>query len=181
MAELTDRGKASLRRVHSGVQVLPDLKVEVKAEFVFEFALDLRSTEQGTEAKTEYLKAPHRSGPHNGRDRGGQPLPAGGFAFQLRATRPGQRIVFGAAVVVALAPFGRNPALLFEAVEGRIQRALLDLQDFVGHLPDALCDGPAVPGSKRKGFEDQQIEGALNEVGGLAPRLSTTDYIDSCR
>src|ERR1700688_358722 len=57
-------------------------------------------------------------GPDNGRDRAGQPLPTDRLALKLSSARLGQRIIFGAAVVFALAPLGLNPALLLQSVQG---------------------------------------------------------------
>ena len=51
--------------------------------------------------------------------------------------------------------------------------ALLDLKNFVGDLLNALGDGPAVLGLQRDGFEDEQVERALNEI----TRFSHTMFI----
>jgi hypothetical protein len=42
--------------------------------------------------------------------------------------------------------------------------SLLDLKDFVGNLLNAFGDGPAVLGLQRDGFEDEQVERALDEI-----------------
>src|SRR5215813_1469466 len=64
---------------------------------------------------------------------------------------------------------------LLKAVGRRIKRALLDLESRSGDLLDALCYSPAVRGFERDGFENQQIERSLNEIGRLChkPKLST--------
>ena len=57
-----------------------------------------------------------------------------------------------------------------EAVERGVEGALLDLENILGDLLDALGDGPAVLGLESQGFEDQEIEGALNKIVGFAHR-----------
>ena len=49
--------------------------------------------------------------------------------------------VLGSAVVVGNAPLGPNGAIELEAMEGRIERSLLDLQYFIGEQMDCLRDG----------------------------------------
>jgi len=57
--------------------------------------------------------------------------------------------------------------LFFQALQRRVQRSLLDLEDVIRELTDPLRDRPAVQRLERDGLEDQQIDGALNEIGGL--------------
>jgi hypothetical protein len=53
-------------------------------------------------------------------------------------------------------------------MERGVERALIHLQDVVRNPANALGDGPAVHGLEGNGFQDQEIESALNEVGGFA-------------
>ena len=64
--------------------------------------------------------------------------------------------------------FRLDPTLLFETVEGGIEGALLDEEDIAGDLLDAFGDGPAVDGRYGDGFEDEQVESALDEIGWSA-------------
>ena len=80
----------------------------------------------------------------------------------------GERVKFGVASGFGFPPFRADPALVFEAVERRIKGSLRDLQHFLRDLPDALGDGPAVLGLRGEGFENQDVEGALDEVGWLS-------------
>ena len=79
----------------------------------------------------------------------------------------GKTIEARAPVVLGRAPLGGDPALPLEALQRGIERALLDLQDVVGELADPLRDRPAVQRLERDRLQDQQIDGALNEIGGL--------------
>ena len=89
---------------------------------------------------------------------------------------PGERVELCHAAGFRGPPFGRDPALLLEAVQRRVKRALLDLKSLPGDLLDALCDRPTVLGFERDGLQNQQIERSLNEIGRLChiPSLSTT-------
>ena len=71
-------------------------------------------------------------------------------------------------MVVLFAPLRFDPAALLEAVEGRVQGSLIHLEHFPGYLPDALGDAPAVHGFQRNGFEDQEIQSALDQIGWFA-------------
>jgi len=54
---------------------------------------------------------------------------------------------------------------VFEAVQGRVEGALGNLDHVTGDLLEALCDGIPVDGSHGNHFQDQQVEGALREIG----------------
>jgi hypothetical protein len=56
---------------------------------------------------------------------------------------------------------------MFESREGRVEGALLDLQNLTRQLPDAPRDRPAVLWLELQRLEDQEIERSLNEVDGL--------------
>src|SRR5262249_6129124 len=77
----------------------------------------------------------------------------------------GEVVVLGAAAQLRDLPLGLDPAPVLETMEGRIERALVDLQDVLGNLLDALGDGPAVLGILLQRAEDQQIERAGQQIG----------------
>lgn len=87
-------------------------------------------------------------------DCGGEAAPVGGFLFELGAARRGQRIKLGLPACLGFFPFGFNPGFLFQAVQSRVERALLDLQDVARNLLNAFGDSPAVLGFKRNGFKN---------------------------
>ena len=94
-------------------------------------------------------------------DGGGKPTPAFSFFFKLRASRGGERIKPGLAAGFGLIPSGAYPPLLLQAVQSRIKRALLHLQDILRYLLNAFGNGPAVLGFERDRLEYEQIKGAL--------------------
>src|SRR5262245_52356422 len=96
-----------------------------------------------------------------------QAIPRRLFLFETLLAGLRQSIEARAAVVLGRAPVGGDPALAFEALQSGVERALLDLQDLVRQLADALRNRPAVQRLERDRFHDQQVDGALNEVGRL--------------
>src|SRR6185369_11244112 len=108
-------------------------------------------------------------------DGGRETVPLLDFAAEFLFSSDGQGIVFGATVVFGFAPLGADPTLLLEAVESGIERTLLDLEDLFRHYLDALRDGPAVHGLLGDHAHDEEVEGSLDEVGGLH-ECSLLDY-----
>jgi hypothetical protein len=65
-------------------------------------------------------------------------------------------------------------------MEGGIERSLLDDEDFFRNLANALGDAVAVDGAESDDFEDEHVEGALQQVSaidGSHKCLSMTFYI----
>jgi hypothetical protein len=54
--------------------------------------------------------------------------------------------------------------LMFEAVERGVEGALLDFETILGDLLDAQQNSIAVEGAQGDGFEDEHVEGALQQV-----------------
>ena len=92
-------------------------------------------------------------------------LPALRFGLEASAAGARELVEPGAALGFRLAPFGRKPAGLFHAVEGREKRSSFDLECSVGDLGDATRDAHAVHLIERERFQDQEIEGALEKFG----------------
>jgi len=79
------------------------------------------------------------------------------------AVSPGAR-----PVVLRLLPLGLDPALLLELEEGRVERPFAHLKDVARERPQAQADGPAVHRLERQDLQEQEVEGALDEVARLA-------------
>ena len=84
-----------------------------------------------------------------------KPLPVRKFFLQLLFAGFGQGVELGFSPGVGLLPFRRDPALLFESMERRIERALGDLQRIFADLFDPFCDGPAMLWLDGNGFKDE--------------------------
>src|SRR3954470_12566899 len=97
-------------------------------------------------------------------DGGCHALPFPRFDGELTAARRGEVVILGAAAQLRYFPLGLDPALVLEAMEGRIERALVDLQDVSRNLLDTLGDGPAVQGILLQRAQDQQSERAGEQI-----------------
>jgi hypothetical protein len=87
------------------------------------------------------------------------------FVPELLAAAGSEGVVFGFAVVFGDAPFGGEEILALEAVEGGVEGALFDGEGSAGDLFDAQEDAVAVKAAEGDGFEDEEVEGALEEFG----------------
>src|SRR4030081_1510024 len=76
-------------------------------------------------------------GAHDHRNSRGEPLPVRRLLIERLAPGASQRIILRAAVVIAFAPFGFNPTLLLQLMQGRIKRTLAYLEHLLRHLLDA--------------------------------------------
>jgi len=87
-----------------------------------------------------------------------------GFGLELPAPKRAEPVKLGATVVVRRAPRGQQPASHFQAMQGRIQRALFDLQHVIRRTLDELRDAVAVQRSAAERLEDQHVERAGQEI-----------------
>src|SRR5215831_6782404 len=67
--------------------------------------------------------------------------------------------------------------MLFQPMQSRVKRSLVDLQHVFGELADALGDAPSMHGLERYGLQDQEVKGPLDKIVRLAHRrlLSIND------
>src|SRR6185369_14823859 len=98
---------------------------------------------------------------HDAADGGGEAGPLLGFVVQLLPAGRGEVIKAGTPAEFGDTPFSLDPALMLEAMQGGVERALVDPQDVLRDLLDALGDGPAVHGLVLEGAKNEQVESAL--------------------
>lgn len=103
----------------------------------------------------------------NAGDGGGEPLPLGGFANELFAAGGGEGVEAGFAIVGGDTPFGRNPATLFEALKGGVERAMFDEEFLFGSVLNGAGDALAVLWPEDKGAQDEQVESTLKKFETL--------------
>ena len=120
--------------------------------------------------------------PHDSGDRGGQALPPCRLVDDCVTSCLGKGVVPRPAVRIRRPPLGGNPALSFELVQRGVQRALTDPQHVARHLPDTLCDRPAVHRLQRDRLQNQQVQRALDEIEarGLRNTVVCIDEIQKC-
>src|SRR5262245_41457741 len=97
-------------------------------------------------------------------DGAGECLPGLSLVSRPTPAFGGERVDLGPAAVLRGAPGRRDPALVLQPIEGRVERPLVDLEYFARQLMDPFAEGPAVGGAELQGPEDEEVEGALEQV-----------------
>src|SRR6185437_11043285 len=101
----------------------------------------------------------------------------GGLGSELAAALRGELIELRFAIVFGETPVGFEPAALFHAMEGGVERAFFYLEPLIGRVANPRRDGVAVSGAPGEGLEDEEVERALEEIevggahGGCSPEL----------
>ncbi len=85
---------------------------------------------------------------------------------ELLFTRGCEPIVFEFALLVLprWLPFGGQPTFALEAMQGRVKRAVLDLQQVFCSALNVFCDLVAVSGAKPECTQDEHVESALQQL-----------------
>ena len=80
------------------------------------------------------------------------------------AASRGEAIVFGPTLVLRGPPLALHQAAVLQAVEGRVERALLYLERVVAQLLDPARDAESVHRLPAESLEDNDVQAALEEV-----------------
>ena len=64
-------------------------------------------------------------------------------------------------------PFRLQPAAILQAVERRVERPLLELEELAGDLPHPLGDGVAMNRPQRHHLQDEHVERSPQKLGFL--------------
>jgi hypothetical protein len=88
------------------------------------------------------------------RDGRRQPLPVRRLRFELPSAQAGERVKLRSPVVFRLLPLGRDPALLLQLVQCRVERSFADLKHIAGDRSQAKTDGPPMQGLQRQDFSE---------------------------
>src|ERR1700722_9289279 len=104
-------------------------------------------------------------GAENEADALDQPLPTSGLGIKLLTAFSCQLVELGFTPGLSLFPIGRQEPAIFQPVQCRVQRTFRNLNDTAGYLFQPLRDGVSVNRLNRDCLQDQQVEGALREVG----------------
>lgn len=135
-----------------GLQILRFL-IAVPGHFFFQFLIEfLAAKEQRKPFEKSEFHFLFLGVLHDAGDSGNHLFKVRAFGGELLATGGGEGVVAGATVGVRPAPFGFDPALQEEALEGGVQRAFFDGEDFVGQSFDGERDAVAVERSARERF-----------------------------
>src|SRR5437016_5322075 len=99
--------------------------------------------------------------------RGCYTLPVGPLRCQFLLACRGERVRSDAPALGRFAPGSFDPAVLLQAMERGKEGAGFDLKRAAGDLRDAVGNGYSVPRLKLEGAENQEVESAFQELGGL--------------
>src|ERR1043166_1958568 len=91
------------------------------------------------------------------------PPPRGARGNRLAAPRR-QRIDPNPLVVLRKPPLGGDPAPALQPMQGGIERAGVHLERVTRRRPDQLGQAASVPWPEAQGLEDDQVEGALQQL-----------------
>jgi hypothetical protein len=156
---------AGLGRGHASRDELLRLPFDVEGELFVELAFDAASHEQRARAQLPVAEVHRLRQLHDAANRGGHALPRARLGGQLPAPGSGELVILRPPAKLGHRPLGGDPALMLEAMEGGVERPLVDLQDVSGDLLDALRDRPAMKRLGLKRSQDQQVERAGQQVG----------------
>src|SRR5215469_4035547 len=95
-------------------------------------------------------------------------LPQLSASFSSCRRPPCQQIIFRGPPILGRFPLGRDPTLLLQIVQGRVQRSFAHLQYVARHLVQPLTDGDAFHRVKRQNFQQQHVRRALDEIRRFA-------------
>src|ERR1700733_10536186 len=110
---------------------------------------------------------------HNAGDGHALTAPFVGFRLQLLPAASSKGVIFCSAVVFCGLPASLDASFALQSAEGREQRARVDGENSLADLFNSLGDAVAVHRLKRQCFQDQHVEGALDDhsfspLGSLA-------------
>src|SRR5262245_35650252 len=95
----------------------------------------------------------------------GESIPALEFLRKLLAAGGGEGVELRVAPGCRLARLRFDPSLLLEPMQSGIKRALGNLQDLAADLLNPLGNRPSMPRLECDGFENEEVESALYEIG----------------
>jgi hypothetical protein len=95
------------------------------------------------------------------------PAPAAGSRAEFLSSLSGNPVKLGPAIVLANAPFGGNHPAIFEAVKGRVQGTLFDVEGVLGAVLDDSRNGVSMRWSHHQRAQDKHVQSALQDVCGF--------------
>src|SRR5262249_15338671 len=99
-----------------------------------------------------------RLGPQNPGNHLRHAVPVLRLALQPFSSCCRQPVIFRLPLILRFAPLARNPTLMFQPVQRRIERPLLDLQPVLRDLLDSQQHTIAMQRPERYRFEDQHVQ-----------------------
>ena len=159
---LDRRGPRGLGAV-PGLDQLARAHVQVKFDLAADVPGDVRYRARQSE-ESAHDRGSGRCRVERRGDRSGVRLPASDLRAELAPAGYAELVVLGLPPRLGQPPLLLEPPLSLEAVERGIEGALLDGEGVLGGLPDPPADAVAVHGPPAQGLEDEDVEGADEEV-----------------
>ena len=94
--------------------------------------------------------------------------PTGRLRCSVAFGQFGQRIDFGRRLFCRRFPLRTDPAFLFELVQSRVERTVAHLQNTIGDMAEPATNREAVQRLDREDFQQQEIQGSLDQIGRFA-------------
>lgn len=94
-------------------------------------------------------------------------MPAAVFLPKIFTTRWRDAVILCFTVVFGRAPERSNQPLIFEPMQRRIKRAVLDLQNLLRGLLDDMRDSVSVSRAQQDGLENKDVERPLKEISSF--------------
>src|SRR5512142_328452 len=92
-------------------------------------------------------------------------VPLRDLGVELLSSFGGDAVVPRAAVVLARAPLGANPAAPQHGLQRRVERSLVDVEDIARDLAKLERESPAMHGFFAEQLEGEHLEGAAHDFG----------------
>ena len=96
---------------------------------------------------------------------GGEAAPALELLTKRATAGRGELVIASAPAILRHVPLAVDEPFVLQALQGGVERALIDLELVARDLLDALADAPAMHGVEGERFEHQEVDGASEGVG----------------
>jgi hypothetical protein len=176
-AECDARGALRFLWRHAGAEVFVSQQGQVRLHFVVEIGVRAVKSEEIAQKILGFRDEWHDGGLlrrfQSLRDGQRDTIPAPGFGGELLLSGLGEAVVFRPAVIFGVSPERRDPAFFFHAVQAGKKRAGFDGESAASDLLNSAGDAEAVQFAGDEGFEDEHVEGALQQGGGFVGQAAS--------
>ena len=100
-------------------------------------------------------------------DRRNLPSPFSCFAVEPLSSLLGQGVVLCAPAVLGGFPFASDQSISLQPLKGHKQRTCIETENALAHLFEPHGDPISVHGFERQRFQNEHVQGALNEITRL--------------
>src|SRR5437667_4938186 len=102
-------------------------------------------------------------------DRRHLPSPFSRFAVEPLSSLLGQGVILCTPAVLGRFPFAFDQSIPLQPLKGHKQRTCIETENALAHLFEPHGDPVSVHGFERQRFQNEHVQGALDEITGLVP------------